>query len=114
MKYFELHPKPENKIEFHLSKLKFIPEREGCYMISNFSGDIMYIGLTNNLKIRFKQHLNSTKKVELTKIGIAFYFFYLLVNDKNKLNQLERGWLNHYELVEGKLPILNTIHTPLR
>ena len=114
MNVLELNPKPQNRIEFHFNKLKFLPEKEGCYVITNYSGDILYIGLTNNLKARYKQHLDTPKKVELTEIGIAYYFYYLIINDENKLNKFERGWLNHYELVEGKLPILNSKHSPLR
>jgi len=114
MKVLELNPKPQNKIEFHFNKLKFIPAEFGCYILTNFLGDILYIGLTNSLKVRYKQHLDTPKKVALTELGVAYYFFYLIINDEHKLNKLERGWMNHFELLEGKLPILNSIHPPLR
>lgn len=114
MKVLELNPKPKNKIEFQFNKLKFIPNEFGCYVLTNFLGDILYIGLTNNLKVRYKQHLDTPKKVSMTELGVAYYFYYLILNDEAKLNKLERGWMNHFELLEGKLPILNSVHSPLR
>lgn len=114
MKVLELNPKPKTKIEFHFNKLKFIPETLGCYVITNFLDDILYIGLTNNLKVRYKQHLDTPKKVALTELGVAYYFYYAILNDENKLNKLERGWINYFELIEGRLPILNSVHSPFR
>lgn len=114
MKVLELSPKPQKKIEFHFNKLKFIPEVFGCYVLTNFLDDILYIGLTNNLKVRCKQHLTSPKKIGLTELGATYYFHYLIYSDATKLNKVERGWINYFELVEGKLPVLNSIHSPFR
>lgn len=113
MKITELYPEVTSKTEFHLSKVKFVPEVYGCYVITNFFNDILYIGLTNNLKTRIKQHLDNPHKTKLTELGVAHYFYYKAVDNESELTKLERGWFNHYELTEGKLPILNSVHSPL-
>lgn len=113
MKITELNPKVVLKSEFHLSKVKFVPERFGCYALTNYSNDIMYIGQTNNLKSRMIQHLKNSKKTKLTDLGVTYYFHYKIVEKESELNKLERGWLNHFELAEGKIPVLNSVHGPI-
>lgn len=106
----ELNPKIEFSEEFDFSKFKRIPKQTGCYVISNFDYQILYIGKAKNLQNRYVQHLNSTEKTSLTKYGKAYWFSYSLRNDEFEISKLERGWLNHYELKNGELPILNRIH----
>lgn len=105
-----LNPQIENCIEFNYSKAKYVPIFCGCYVLSNFNNDILYIGKTNNLQQRFKQHLENFEKVKLTKIGRAYWFSYKKCTDEHGLAKLERGWLNNYELEEASLPLLNKIH----
>jgi len=109
----DLLPPTENKIEFHLSKLNFLPELNSCYVISNFFGEILYIGLTNNLKRRVKEHLESREKTKLTQKGKGYFLYYKIIEREIELKIHERSWLNQFELMEGKLPILNSIHSPL-
>lgn len=113
MKIAELNPKILDKIEFQLSKVKFLPEKKGCYVIANFSDDIMYIGQTINLKSRLKQHLESVEKTKLTPIGKAYFFYFKILEQEKELNKLERGWLNAFELKEGQIPILNSVRGPV-
>ena len=113
MKITELKPIVSNKTEFHLSKVKFIPVEHGCYVLTNYLNDILYIGKANNLNIRIKQHLENPLKTEITALGVAYFYYYKTVINENELFKLERGWLNHFELKEGKLPILNSIHAPI-
>lgn len=113
MKITELNPKVTLKTDFHLSKAKFVPGQFGCYVLTNHSNDILYIGQTNNLKARIKQHLDNPHKTGLTELGVAHFFYYKIVDKERELNKLERGWLNHFELIEGKIPILNSLHAPI-
>ena len=113
MKVSELNPKVIDKTEFQLSKVKFVPSKIGCYVITNFQHEIMYIGQTVNLKNRIKKHLENTEKTKLTPIGKAYYFYYKTIEKEKDLNKLERGWLNEYELKEGQIPILNSVRGPI-
>jgi len=113
MKITELIPVVINKTDFRLSKVKFLPEIFGCYVITNYYGDILYIGQTNNLRTRINTHLNDIHKTQNTELGKAFYLYYNVVGKEIHLSKLERGWLNHFELVEGKLPLLNSVRAPV-
>ncbi|MCK5062190.1 GIY-YIG nuclease family protein [Candidatus Parcubacteria bacterium] len=105
-----LNPQIEYHIEFNYAKAKYVPIFCGCYVLSNYNNDILYIGKTNNLQRRFKQHLEDFEKVSLTRDGIAYWFSHRRCVDEYELSRLERGWLNHYELGESSLPLLNKIH----
>lgn len=113
MKVTELNPKVFDKTEFLLNKVKFVPSMIGCYVITNFYNEIMYIGQTVNLKSRIQQHLEDQEKIKLTTIGKSYYFYYKTIDNEKDLNKLERGWLNDFELKEGKIPILNSVRGPI-
>lgn len=113
MKAEVLLPPPDNRIEFSEQKVKFVPAKAGCYVLTNFFNDIVYIGLATNLNRRIKDHLDNKEKRQITASGIAYWFHYRLVDNVNKLNSIERGWLNQYELNYGELPALNKLHSPL-
>jgi excinuclease UvrABC nuclease subunit len=114
MKIIELDPKPNNKVNFVYMNLKSVTDNPGCYALTNFKEEILYLGLTKNLRQRAFQHFENPEKHNITDFGKSFYFFYLNVFDENKLFQIERGWLNKYELLHGELPPLNKIHSPIQ
>jgi excinuclease UvrABC nuclease subunit len=113
MKTEVLVPPPDNRIEFSYQKVKFVPAKAGCYALTNFFNDIVYIGLATNLNRRVRDHLANKEKIRTTAKGIAYWFHYRLVENANRLNSVERGWLNQYELNYGELPVLNKAHSPL-
>lgn len=113
MKIAELTPPVLNKASFHLSKVKFLPQSPGCYVITNFHDDILYIGQTNNIKSRVNTHLNDLHKTQITELGKAIHVYYNLVDKEIHLSRLERGWLNDFELKEGRLPLLNSFRGPV-
>lgn len=110
MKTSELIPAVDATIEFDFSKHKKIPNLSGCYAISNFENEILYIGKAINLRNRFVQHLESTEKTKMTVFGKPYWFSFALRKDEFEISKLEKGWLNHYELQHGGLPVLNKIH----
>lgn len=110
MRIDKLSPKIENTIEFEFSNQKKIPIVFGCYVISNFTNEIMYIGKATSLKNRFTNHLDTPEKNIKTKIGKAYWFSYRICKNEFEISNLERGWLNEYELKNGDLPIFNKIH----
>jgi predicted GIY-YIG superfamily endonuclease len=113
MKYSELIPKAETQSVFDILHIRQMPEMSGCYILTNFHGEIIYIGLAKNLRKRVLQHLENPEKNTITKSGKIYYIYYKVLDNELKINQLERGWLNEYELVHGGLPPLNKIHSPL-
>ena len=106
----KIKPKIENTIEFEFSKLNKAPETYGCYIISNFDNEIMYIGKATSLRNRMAGHLDTPEKNIKTRLGKAYWFSYKMCNDEFEISRLEKGWLNEYELKTGELPIFNKIH----
>ncbi len=112
MKVENLNPLPKDKVTFKLASHKFVPELMGCYILSTFGNDILYIGLSENLRVRFKQHLDNAVKITPTNEGKAIWFYYVTYDTKN-LPQLERTWINQFVAVHGRLPILNKVNSPI-
>jgi predicted GIY-YIG superfamily endonuclease len=108
----ELNPKPETKVLFRLSSFKLVPNNSGCYVLTTFENQILYVGLANNLNNRFNQHLNNPEKTNSTADGKAIWFYFLIFDPKN-LEKLERSWLNQYLNFTGNLPILNKMNSPI-
>ncbi len=110
MKVRDLSPQPQCKLPFRGSFYLRVPSQSGCYVLSNFAGTILYIGLSKCLVRRFNQHLESPDKTAPTPLGKAFWFHWLLYEN---IEKLERTWLNAHEIAEGKLPHLNSHRSPL-
>jgi hypothetical protein len=108
----ELLPPPGQRCDFSYRRCKFVPATSGCYALTTFFTDILYIGLAVDLGRRIVEHLNSRDKPDLTPLGRAYWFYFCPV-EQLRLPGVERGWLNQYELQHGTLPVLNKIHSPL-
>lgn len=112
MKVDELTPRPTGRVTFKLESFRKVPPNSGCYVLSTYDEDILYIGLSDNLFARFQQHLENPEKTSTTKEGRAVWFHYMKYGADN-LPKLERTWLNHYAAMHGRLPILNKVSSPL-
>lgn len=112
MKLQELKPCATAKVQFKLASFKAVPKVDGCYVLTTFDDDILYLGLSNNLHERFKQHLDNAEKTNPTVDGKAIWFYYTTYDKKN-LPQLERSWINQFLSTHGRLPILNKINSPV-
>ncbi|CAK8721514.1 hypothetical protein LDFHOB_10990 [Candidatus Electronema aureum] len=108
----QLMPYPDRKKLFSYSVSFEIPENSGCYTITNFSGEILYIGLSRCLKNRFCQHLESKQKTESGVYGRPSFFNYLLA-EECLLEKIERTWMHQFEMFHGHLPVLNKVSSPL-
>jgi len=84
VKVEQLEPFPPVKSPFKYSAYKNIPRNAGCYILTTFSSDILYIGLSTNLYNRFQQHLDSPDKVRITD-GCKAVWFYFMTYDASKL-----------------------------
>lgn len=112
MKLEKLIPLPKDKVLFELSSFKSVPKETGCYVLTTFDNDILYIGLSDNLFDRFQQHLNNPEKTNPTKEGKAIWFYFTIYDPKN-LPKLERTWINQFAVIHGRLPILNKVNSPV-
>lgn len=112
MKVDDLIPNAINKVQFKFSTYKSVPKDFGCYVLTTFNNDILYIGLATNLHSRFLQHLESSEKTNPTMDGKVIWFYYVFY-DSGNLPKLERTWLNQYTNIHGRLPILNKINSPI-
>lgn len=112
MKLEELIPLPEDKVHFNLASFKFVPKERGCYVLTTFEMDILYIGFSGNLNDRFKQHIDDPEKTSTTKEGKSVWFYFKTYDIKD-LNNLERTWLHQFAAMHGRLPILNKVKSPI-
>ncbi len=112
MKIKELIPLPKNKVHFKLVSFKSVPKEAGCYVLATFENDILYIGKSDNLFVRFQQHLDNHEKTNPTKEGKVIWFYFTTYDFKN-LFKLERTWINQFIVTRGRLPILNKINSPV-
>ncbi len=104
-----LIPSPENRTNFRRDRQRFIPYLPGCYALSSFNGEVLYVGLTKNLRRRFGEHLDDRSKSVSTNFGVAFFFYWIVCDEVEKI---ERTWLNECEIADGILPSLNQIRSP--
>jgi hypothetical protein len=109
MKVSVLVPEPIKNEAFRRSMESLIPEQSGCYALTNYSRDIMYVGLAKNLRRRFIQHLDSNQKTAVTKLGRATLIFWL---ETSEIDKVERTWMNIHIQHEGMLPLLNSVYSP--
>ncbi|MCZ7402596.1 MAG: GIY-YIG nuclease family protein [Candidatus Methanoperedens sp.] len=112
MKLEELIPLPKDKVHFKLASFKFVPKETGCYVLTSFENDILYIGLSENLNYRFKQHIDNPEKTNPTKEGKAVWFHFSTYDFKD-LTSIERTWIHQFAAMHGRLPILNKVNSPL-
>jgi|GEM_PF-755879 len=109
----KLKPQPDKKVKFDFQGIRIVPEDMGCYVLTNFHGEIIYLGLAKKLKQRALQHFDNDEKRDLTEMGKSYWLFYIILENEKAMYRTERGWLNQYELQHGKLPPLNKIHSPV-
>ena len=95
---------------FRKSRERFIPDHAGCYVLATFEGEVLYIGLATKLRRRIAQHLDNPEKVAPTQYGRAVIVHW---RNADNLEQLERTWLLLHEQHEGRMPVLNKVHSPL-
>lgn len=113
MKVNQLIPEVNLRVQFSLRLRKIVPVKSGCYVLTTFNDEVLYIGLTDNLHRRFTQHRDSKAKREETPQGTAFWFYYLTM-ERSRIFRVERTWLNQHLELHGTLPILNKINSPIR
>jgi predicted GIY-YIG superfamily endonuclease len=110
VKVADLIPQPRNQDAFRRNRERFIVKKPGCYVLATFDGTVLYIGLSNDLRRRFVEHLQCREKTSLTERGRAVLFHWM---ESEQLNSIERAWMNMHTLHEGELPVLNKVFSPV-
>jgi len=85
----------------------------GCYAFSNHEAEVIYVGQASRLRDRMANHRKDPEKTAMTKLGKAFWFYYL-ASPWSSLDKIERGWHQQHEDAEGCKPILNKVRPPVR
>lgn len=110
MNVTELLPLPIQREPFRRNRERFVPLISGCYVLSNYEGVVLYIGLATDLCRRMNDHLDSPEKTKLTELGRAVWFYWIEVDD---ILKVERTWHNIHIQHEGKLPVFNRTFSPV-
>ena len=82
----------------------FAHEGSGCYVITDFIGDILFIGTGANIRDSIILTLSSLEKPASVSYQNPGFFHWRLAMDPVAL---ERVWLKRHTLAEGFLPVLN-------
>lgn len=113
MQLATLNPAAEHRHQFLWSANKEVPDSPGCYALVAFDGTVLYVGLaSSSLRTRMGAHLDDGDKRKGVAGKIPYWFHYrtLLTED---VRRVERGWLNQSILIDGCLPPLNRVHSPI-
>ena len=113
MKVSALFPTPIFVGAFDYTNVARLPNTPGCYVLTNASSDIVYLGQAVALRKRILQHLEAGRHRDLTPYGRASLLCILGIEDPVSLSAHERGWLNQCLLADGVLPPLNKVEAPL-
>lgn len=109
----ELRPQPSLRVKFAWTHFNQVPAESGCYVLTNFSGNVLYVGqATSSIRDRFCAHLESSEKRTQGPLGVPFWCYFLPWDGK-KVSVVEQGWINQSILGTGKRPPLNKIDAPL-
>jgi GIY-YIG catalytic domain len=82
-----LIPAPTHKQAFRLAHRKFVPSRSGCYVLTTFVGDVLYVGLAVDLNRRLGDHLDTPAKTAETPLGRAVWFHWLETTKTNHVDE---------------------------
>jgi hypothetical protein len=113
MKVACLSPLPTHREVFAWSHHARVPAKPGCYVLTNFSGDVLYVGqATVRICDRMGIHLDTDEKRAIGTLGAPYWFYYVVL-DPAKVGSVERGWMNQAILKTGSRPPLNKIDSPV-
>lgn len=87
MKLALLVPNPTTMESFRRSRERFVPSTPGCYVLTTFERDVLYIGLTVNLRRRVNEHLDSFTKTQVTAHGRAVLVHWSETQETNKVER---------------------------
>ena len=108
MKPVELNSELGSHVPFQSRDEWRVPQVAGCYLITNAYHEILYIGQTDHLRRRMKEHLKDSRIVRPTVIGRATWFYFVEIVDSSPKDAEDR-LLFKYVAKNGHRPVLNRI-----
>ena len=108
MRIANLDPELEHRVPFELRSNAKVQTRSGYYVITNIYGDVLYIGITSDLRRRMDDHLRNSRMTQRTSLGLASWFCFRYLCDED-LHEIERHLLSRHKFSDGKLPPLNRV-----
>jgi hypothetical protein len=113
MKIRSLIPVPEKRELFAWSHHALVPTLPGCYVLTNFSEEVLYVGQAKvSIRDRMGAHLDNEEKRAIGLMGAAYWFYYTIREPKD-VGYIEGGWINQSILETGERPPINKIDSPL-
>ena len=106
MKIRDLCSTMRDRVPFRRSEEMRVPDAPGCYVMTNITDDVIYIGQSKDLNQRIGQHLDDRRMTGKTSLGLVswFYFGYWPSDDHSVV---EDGLLFKYRAAHGHWPPLN-------
>lgn len=100
------------RLEFCKRTVRVVPKSSGVYVLASYFDLILYIGVSKNLNRRMMQHLQTEEKQSLSPWGRVYWFYYKqCLESEGSVG--ERGWMQAFQLQEGRLPHFNKIEAPI-
>lgn len=91
---------------FQPESLHLVPNHPGCYVLSDWNDEILYIGKTNSLHRRMGEHLNNAQQGGFTYWNNVVWFDYVLLYF-HQIDQTEQALLTQHQQQTGTYPVLN-------
>src|SRR5690554_294819 len=78
-------------------KLKFLPEKPGCYLMKDINNNVIYVGKAKNLKARVKSYFTGAHNIKTTKLVSEIVDFELVItNSEQESLILELNLIKEY------------------
>lgn len=112
MKVAWLEPKVVNKVHFTWKGHILVPDSAGCYAITTFSEEVVYVGIASSLRNRMGDHLETPEKRGGFNGEVSYWFHFLEEGNEYQRKRIEAGWLLLSTAIDGCYPPLNKIASP--
>lgn len=85
-----------------------------CYILTNKNRTVLYIGYTENLESRLKQHKNGTGAVFTKRYNVTYLIYFEKFEDKNQAKKREKQLKNWHKewkwnQIKSTNPLLKTL-----
>ena len=106
MKIRDLDQRFTDRARFALWDRNAVTKRSGCYALTNVVDEVIYIGETTDLRMRFEQHRADPRMDGIPAIGHAHWFYFFTCSEI-ELIRTEDSLLTKHKFSTGSLPPLN-------
>lgn len=96
----------QRRVQFRLSEIARVPEASGCYVVTNITDDVIYVGETKDLHRRIQEHLSDPRMTGPTPLGLVSWFCFGLWSCAD-ISDVETRLLFDYKAIHGQWPPLN-------